>query len=449
MYWRTLLSFGLCLFVFGSMLAPADAQRAGAFKGSLDDPAIRYSTTPLNNVVIDVNHKLQDGSIQFAFDRRSGFLWSALEALHIPVDSQLLVFSRASLQRRRINEQNPRALFFNDRVALGWVRGGDVLEVAAHDESAGVVFYTLDQRANTTTGPPQFKRAFECLGCHVTGDTLGVPGLLMFSTTRPDPSQVSGVPRHIDHGDPLEQRFGGWFVTGSTHSAHMGNDVAALDGRTDRELLSVEGLFDTDGYRARSSDIVAHLVLTHQAGMTNLLTRAGWEARAVDPSLHGPLTPTPGQEARIAAVMSGVAREVVDYLLFIDEAKLTDPVRGGAGFAERFSASGPRDRKGRSLYELELNRRLMKYPCSYLIYSPAFDALPPLVKDPIYRRMWDVLSGQEKDPRYRLALSLAVRQSIIEILLDTKKDLPRYFRDLTRKSAIPRPTVSTAGTSGR
>jgi hypothetical protein len=130
--------------------------------------------------------------------------------------------------------------------------------------------------------------------------------------------------------------------------------------------------------------------------------------------------------------MNGVASEVVDYLLFIDEAKLTDRVRGSSGFAERFSARSPRDSKGRSLYELDLNRRLMKYPCSYLIYAPAFDALPPLAKDPIYRRMWDVLSGQEQDPRYRAALSLADRRAIVEILRDTKKDLPAYFQNVTR-----------------
>ena len=74
----------------------------------------------------------------------------------------------------------------------------------------------------------------------------------------------------------------------------------------------------------------------------------------------------------------------------------------------------------------------MKYPCSYLIYSPAFDALPPLAKDPIYRRLWTVLSGQEQDPRYRTALSLADRRAIVEILRDTKKDLPPYFQDVTR-----------------
>jgi hypothetical protein len=208
----------------------------------------------------------------------------------------------------------------------------------------------------------------------------------------------------------------------------MGNQAAALDGRPSRELTTVAGLFDADGYRAMSSDIAAHLVLTHQAGMVNLLTRAGWEARAVDPALHAPFTTNPEQEARVATVMAGVASEVVDYLLFVDEAKLPDKVRGASGFAERFSARGPKDRKGRSLYELDLDRRLMKYPCSYLIYSPAFDALPAAIKTPIYKRMWEILSGQEQDARYREALSPADRQAIVEILRDTKKDLPPFFQ---------------------
>ena len=432
MHCRTLLAVGVCVSMLGGISVSITAQRSGAFRGSTEDPAIRYSTAPLNNAVLEANKRIQDGSIRLTFEGRSGFLRSALEALQIPVDSQLLVFSRASLQGKLINEQNPRALFFNDRVALGWVRGGEIIEVAAHDETAGVVYYTLQQR-DDATGPPLFKRAFECLGCHVAGDTLGVPGLLMFSTTRPDRSQEFSLPRSVDQSDSLSRRFGGWFVTGSSGSAqHMGNAVAALDQRASRELMSVEGLFDTDGYRALSSDIVAHLVFTHQVGMTNLLTRASWQARAADPLLHPPFTSSPGEDARIAVMMSGVATEVVDYLLFIDETKLTDRVRGGSGFAERFSAIGPRDRKGRSLHELDLNRRLMKYPCSYLIYSPAFAALPPSAKDPIYKRLWEVLSGQDSDERYRSALSLADRQAIVEILRDTKKDLPSYFQSVTR-----------------
>jgi hypothetical protein len=425
---RTLLAVGVGVCAAAVVSSPIDAQRAGAFRGSTDDPAIKYATAPLNNLVADVNKQIVDGTIRLTFEGRGGYLRSALDALQLPVDSQLLVFSRASLQGKQIGEQNPRAVFFNDRVALGWVRGGDVLEVAAHDESAGVVFYTLDQKPDAA-GPPQFKRAFICLGCHMAGDTLGVPGFLMFSTTRQNPSQGFSLPRFVDQSDPLERRLGGWFVTGSTGSAkHMGNEAAALDGRSTRELMSVDGLFDADGYRTLSSDIVAHMVFTHQVSMTNLLTRAGWQARVADPALHPPYTAAPGEEERIALMMKGVASEVVDHLLFVDEAPLGDRVRGQSGFAERFSANGPRDRSGRSLHELDLTRRLMKYPCSYLIYSPAFDALPPRAKDPIYQRLWEVLSGAERDTRYQTALSRADRQTIVEILRDTKKDLPAYFQ---------------------
>ena len=156
------------------------------------------------------------------------------------------------------------------------------------------------------------------------------------------------------------------------------------------------------------------------------------QARAADPLLHPPFTSTPDEDGRVASMMTGIARETVDYLLFIDETKLTGQIRGKSGFAERFSAGGPRDRKGRSLYELDLKRRLMKYPCSYLIYSPAFDALPRGAKEPIYRRMWEVLSGQERAERYRSALPLGDRQAIVEILRDTKKDLPQYFQNVIR-----------------
>ena len=429
MRYQTFLGFGLFLLVITNVWVSVDAQRSGAFRGSTEDPAIKYSTSPLNNVVAEVNQKIAAGSVRLTSEGRSRFLRSALGALQLPVDSQLLVFSRASLQGKLINEQNPRALFFNDRVALGWVRDGEIIEVAAYDATAGVVFYTLDQRSDPAAGSPQFKRAFECLGCHVAGDTLGVPGFLMFSTTRPDQSQGFSLPRSVDQSDAIGRRFGGWFVTGSTGSTpHMGNDVSALEGRGRGDRATVEGLFDTDGYRTLSSDIVAHLVFTHQVGMANLLTRASWQARAADPLLHPPFTATAGEDERIAAMMSGVASEVVDYLLFIDESKLTDRVRGASGFAERFAALGPRDRKGRSLYELDLNQRLMKYPCSYLIYSPAFDALPARAKDPIYRRMWQVLSGEEREERYRSALTLADRQAIVEILRETKRDLPDYWK---------------------
>jgi hypothetical protein len=410
---------------------PLNAQRGGMFLGSPDDPAIAYTTAPLQNVVVDVNRRLLEGTLRLQHDGRSGYLQSALEALNLSVDSQMLVFSRTSLQARLIDEKNPRALFFNDRVALGWVRDGEVIEVAAHDAKEGIVFYELDQKPADGGAPPQFRREFRCLACHLNGDTLGVPGLLMFSTA----SSPDGRPTRaamMDHRTPLASRYGGWFVTGTAGAgAHQGNAAAALGSAPPREVRSVEGLFDPDGYRTMSSDIAPLLVLSHQVHMTNLLTRVGWEARAADPTLHPPFVAAPGEEERIAHMMSAIATEVVDYLLFVDEAPLPGGVRGSSGFAERFSGLGPRDKTGRSLRELDLTRRLMKYPCSYLIYSPAFDALPPAARDPIYRRMWTVLSGQEADPRYRAALPFSTRRAIVEILRDTKPDLPGYFTAVT------------------
>src|SRR5262249_37888129 len=158
------------------------------------------------------------------------------------------------------------------------------------------------------------------------------------------------------------------------------------------------------------------LALTHQIHMINLITRVGWEARAADPSLHAPFIAAPGEERQIAEMMRGIAAEVVDYLLFVDEAPLRGRVQGSSSFAERFAATGPRDSRGRSLHELDLTRRLLTYPCSYEIYSDAFAALPASAKDPIYRRMWQVLSGEEHGERYRAALSLADRRAIVEIL---------------------------------
>jgi hypothetical protein len=424
----------LAVGLLGVLLAAATlrAQRGGMFRGSIDDPAIAYTKAPLANAVVDLNQKLADGTRQLTSNGRSGYLQAALDALQIPVDSQMLVFSPTSFQARRISQANPRALFFNDRVALGWVRDGDVIEVAAHDATEGIVFYTLDQRPapdRPVDEPPRFRRAFSCLGCHVAGDTLGVPGLLMFSTMKG--ADANGFLRAVamDQRTPLADRWGGWFVTGGIGGAvHHGNEAAALEGQPRRELASVEGLFDPDGYRSSASDVAALLVLSHQTHMMNLLTRVGWEARAADPALHPPSVSSPDEEKRIAQMMSGIAAEVVDYLLFIDEAPLPAGIRGASGFAERFSAAGPRDAAGRSLHQLDLTRRLLKYPCSYLVYSAAFDALPPAAKAPVYRRMWEVLSGAERAPRYRSALSSADRTAIVEILRDTKPDLPAYFR---------------------
>src|SRR5271165_4072900 len=104
-----------------------------------------------------------------------------------------------------------------------------------------------------------------------------------------------------------------------------------------------------------------------------------------------------------------MANELADYLLFVDECPSTIFIKGNSGFAEKFAGQGPRDSKGRSLRQFGLARRLMRYPCSYMIYSPAFDALPVEIRHAVYGRMGRILSGQENISRYT-ELTLADRR---------------------------------------
>lgn len=408
--------------VFAATLV-VTAQRRDVFVQSRLIPAIAYDTTDGNDAIARVNKRLADGSLTLKFDRENGgYLHSALGALALPVESQGLVFSKTSFQGELVNVRNPRAIYFNDTTALGWIRGSDMLEAASLDARQGVLFYYLKQEA---TGRPRFQRSNECLACHLSWDTLGVPGL-MVQSVNPLPDETSYVVGFSNnHASPWSQRFGGWFVTGAYGRApHMGNvsvmpeDKGKLKVPDTRALATVEGLFDLKQYPTPHSDVVSLLVLAHQVGMTNHLTRLGWEAR---------VAATKPSDADARARVKEAAQDFVDYLLFVDEEPLRGPVRGTSGFAEKFSAQGPKDSKGRSLHALDLQTRLLKYPCSYLIYTDAFDALLPAAKEAVYSRMWQILSGAETNRRYT-RLKPADRTAVIEILRETKPDLPAYFR---------------------
>jgi hypothetical protein len=312
-------------------------------------------------------------------------------------------------------------VYFTDTVAVGYVRGARIIEVAAQDANQGVVFYELSQQEQAA---PAFKRNNDCLACHLSWETLGVPGLMVQSVypLRDENSYVNGFT--TQHGSPLEQRWGGWWVTGDHGGAkHIGNvsvmynDKGSTLANPTRPLPSLEGLFDLKGYLTPYSDVVPLLVLAHQTNMTNLITRTGWEAR---------LAAASGSKDAVSRVTEA-ARDLVDYMLFVDEAPLAGPVKGGSGFAESFGAKGVRDGQGRSLRDFDLRQRLFKYPCSYMIYTPAFDALPAAAKGAVYSRLWEVLSGRDKQPRYR-GLTLQDRQAIVSILRETKRDLPDYFQ---------------------
>jgi hypothetical protein len=402
------------------------AELGGGSLASPDHPAIEYATRPPSDAVAQLNRKIEDGRVQLKFQGVQGYLRSLLDALDIPMESQMVVFSKTSLQMHLISPSHPRTIYFNDRVAVAWVPREPFIEVTADDPRQGVIFYTLDQKP---AGRPTFVRHDDCLVCHQSVSTLGVPGMQIRSVfTASDGRQMRQFGDYTsDHRSPFEERWGGWYVTGKRVPAgHLGNAMVTgpdtpepSSGRPPMGSVQVE--LDAASYLSPHSDIVALMVFNHQVQMINLLTRVGWETRFALYDHHD-LT---------ARLLREGSKDLVDYLLFIDEPPLGGKIEGSSGFAETFAARGPRDRKGRSLREFDLERRMMRYPCSYMIYADAFDALPAEAKEAIYQRMWQVLSGDENDQKYA-RLSLADRQAIVEILKDTKPDLPGYFQPVTR-----------------
>jgi hypothetical protein len=398
----------------------------GASLASPDHPAIEYATRPTNDAVAQLNRKIQDGQVQLKFEGVQGYLRSVLEALDIPIESQMVVFSKTSLEMHLISPRNPRTIFFNDRVAIGWVPREPFVEVIADDPRQGVIFYTLDQKPAQR---PAFVRHDDCLVCHESYSTLGVPGMQIRSVfPAADGRQMRQFGDYTsDHRSPFEERWGGWYVTGKQiPMRHLGNAMVTGPDRPEPSngippMGSIQVELDPVTYPSQHSDIVALMVFDHQVQMINLLTRVGWETRFALYDHHD-LTDR---------LLSDDSRELVDYLLFIDEAPLVGKIQGSSGFSEKFMARGPRDHKGRSLRDFDLEHRLMRYPCSYMIYTAAFDGLPTEAKEAIYKRMWQVLSGEEKEQKYA-RLSLADRQAIVEILRDTKPDLPDYFQAVTR-----------------
>jgi len=406
----------------GAIVAAAAGQLTERpIAGVLKHPAIAYYTAPTHDLVADLSRRIEDGTLRLDFEEGSGYLRPMLEALRLPVESQILVMSKTGVQGLYTGPSNPRAIFFNDAVTVGYIKGAPLLELAVQDPAQGVIFYTLDQKPQAR---PIIERRPACLSCHQVYSTLHVPGMLARSVfMAPDGLPLSQFGSYdADDRTPFRRRWGGWYVTGSDGGLrHIGN--AVVTDREKREAvvsddtlhrISMDALFDGRGYVSTHSDIAALMVFQHQARMSNLITRVGWEFRVA------------AYEQRIdlkAGPLRDAVNELVDYLLFADEEPLTTAIKGTSGFAEKFAAQGPADRHGRSLRQLDLEHRLLRYPCSYMIYSAAFGALPGDLRGAIYGRMWEVLSGRDPSAKYA-RLSAGDRRAVIEILQETLHDLP-------------------------
>lgn len=404
---------------------------------------INYLTAPVDDPVSRLQAKLDSGAAELKYDDEQGYLADVLRELGIPRSSQMLVFSKTSFQRSKISRRAPRAIYFNDDTYIGFCQQGEVIEVSTTDPKQGAVFYTLKQEK--VEKPAFARQTHDCLQCHSSSKTQDVPGHLVRSVF-PD---AHGMPVFnagtftTSHESPLKERWGGWFVTG-THGrqTHMGNVIVTnrqhpelLDTAAGGNVTDLAGLVDTAPYLTRHSDIVALMVLEHQVKMHNLIIATNYHARMAlyyEASINKALgRPADHLSESTQSRFKSPAEKLLRYMLFVEESPLEERVTGTSPFAAEFAALGPRDKQGRSLRDFDLERRLFQFPCSYEIYSAAFDGLPRVVRDYLYGRLHEILTGKDQSSDFA-RLSAADRRAIHEILLDTKPGLPDSWKEAAR-----------------
>lgn len=401
---------------------------------------INYSKSQPDNRITRLIADIESGAIHLEYDQSHGYLKSLMRHLDVSTATQTLVFSKTSHQRQRISPQTPRALYFNDDVYLGWVQDGVVIEVSVADPRLGGVFYTVDQR-KIKPKPTITRQLGRCTLCHASTHTGRIPGHIVRSVYPNDkgmPILIAGTFR-TTHQSPLNERWGGWYVTG-THGSqrHMGNvwvhDEAnwdKIDVEAGANIQDLSKHIDLSPYLSPHSDIVALMVLEHQVTMHNLFTAANidwllfWtQAQEINQDNGRPQQQISDEtRARLAII----AQRVVDGLLMKNEAMLTSTIRGTSDFQNEFSKLGPTDPAGRSLRQFDLNKRLFRYPCSYMIYSDAFDALPQRLRQSILQRLSTTLQSDALAADY--LIDTEQRQAMIEILGATQHEFRKLVRN--------------------
>lgn len=372
-------------------------------------PEVRYAQSEPSSALAEFARAVNNRELRLNFHSDRGWLDATLEALGIDAASQVLVFSKTSLQIEGVTPQTPRAIYFNDEIYAAWVPGQQSIELASLDRDLGPVFYTLSQ----TRRPAVERRYGVCLSCHdsmtLTGG--GVPRLITGSGYVDKRGRIVGHEGWIVTSDrtPLRSRWGGWYVTGMHgEQTHLGNiavdniyDLEDLESLRNGNHADLSEQIDASPYMSNKSDIVALLVLDHQTTVQNAIVRLSWDVRQ---QLDADIEPVVR-----ALVMSGTAQ-------------FTQPISGTAGFENVFTGGALRDTAGRSLRDLDLQTRLFRYPLSFVINSPAFSALPNEVRRAVLLRIRDELTG-EASTLADLPGDAQSRSAAWEILLATQPDL--------------------------
>jgi len=465
----------------GYLTQPVAAQIAVRNQGYIpySDAPINYRTAPLNDPVAELQKQLDQGKASLTYDEQDhGYLKSVLALLKVPVDSQTLVFSKTSFQYPKITPEHPRALYYNDDVYVGSVHDGKAVEIVSFDPMQGAIYYLLDEHK---ADKPVFQRAeLDCTQCHIAAGTRGIPGVLLRSVyPTPTGTLVPIAPTQItDQDSPLKDRWGGWYVSGTLANNSRANQAVvnapmavfpAADGKVDpavaaaaTNLSPLGQVLDTSAYLTPGSDAVALLVLGHQTQMHNLITLTNYKTRLALYALaqHGDVAATqpvsaPTLESLPEDTQQQIKRpaeQLLRYLLFVNEAPLggadAQKAIAASQFAREFQERGPRDSKGRSLRDFDLHDRTFRYPCSYLIYSEAFDAIPEPAKGYVYHRLLQILTGQDTSADFA-KIAAADRQAILSILLETKPGLPAEWQDYARTNHLRLAALGPQSASNR
>ena len=435
------------LLASGGGAAAADAPPGSNLRYDFDYPALAYAQAPTDNDISRLDQRLQHGQVTLAEHPTRGYVDALLKELHIDPSSQILIYAKTSLQVDRIDAPTPRAIYFNDTSYVAFVQHSSLIEIATVDPQLGVLFYSLHPEA---AKPARFTREVgRCLTCHDTYSMMGggTPRVLVTSAPvilpdgTPPPSETSSL---STDRTPFAERWGGWYVTGNTHGQpHLGN--RALDDPRYRngaarvsapagELTSLAGVIDTAPYLTDKSDVVALMVLEHQTHVQNQIVRASFKARTrfagTAPGQPEPQT-WDGLPAQLQKAFHPLVEPLAQAVLMEGAIALDAPVAGSAGYETWFQNQGPKDALGRSLRELDLKTRLFRYPLSFQLYTPAFAALPPYLKDRLYTRIESSLRAAEP------AATRADRRAALEILTTT---LPEFA---AHASASANPAVSS------
>jgi len=412
------------LIIFSALVSTVCLLPAQSFNEYGQSPH-NYWSSELEDPMSELLERVRKGEINLDESPGMPLVRRLLKELQIAESSQILVFSRTSLQRGAVSPTNPRAIYFNDEVYLGWMPNGRI-EIASSDPEKGFIFFF--QRELSDRKAPLFARDRVCIQCHAGSATNFLPGPLgrsVFPDSKGRSLKSVDSFELIGHEVPVHERWGGWYVTRAHQDLnHMGNAIAVKENgklKLQRKDSSkgLNDFFNTSNYPVSTSEIEALLVFDHQVRMQFVLIESAYKVRQA--IFDYQKTSSKENSANISALLKEVTETIVSELLFKEEfplgGKIVDTSQPGK-FVTEFKAKSKTDSRGRSLRDLDLQSRLFKYRCSYMIYSKSFRDSSKILKNSVLNRIKEIMTSESPQLGYEY-LEAEEKKTIFDILSGT------------------------------